>query len=535
LAAAVLAFLLRLIGIGWGLPNSLHNQTYHPDEYLLMQYALRLDLGHGVWDPHFYNYGSLWLYIMSITVRVAQGWGLVASPAGYHLACRLVAAGLGSATVALVFLIGRRLSGLAGGVAAAAVLLVAPAHVVHSRFHTVDVPAAFFVTAAVLLAVKAYQDEDTRRSMKFALWGGVLAGLAAAVKYNMALAVLPVVLAVVLRGDPSRRKGWVVGGAVVCAAAAFLVTTPGFLFDNAAFMRDFTFELRHAREGHGLVFAATPPGWIYHIGNLVEGLGAIAPIVALIGIVLAIRARNRAAWLLLAFVVPHYFVIASAEVKFLRYTLPLAPMLCVFAGSALAAGTRKTLLESRWAVGAGALLVLGATTGNNAAVLTELMVGGDPRDQAAEWLAHNAHGSSIGFPTVPWFYTPPIFPDTVEGLGRDGALFRLNELRQVTDYRPMFYWPEGAADPPSWDPGLVTVLNPEYVVASSFEFDDYERLVKAPLHYETCRFDLDRYEATRRLLAERYQVVQAFGYPHPMAHDMMYISPRIVIWKRTAR
>ena len=31
------AFLLRLFGIGWGLPDEMHHQSFHPDEYFIWQ------------------------------------------------------------------------------------------------------------------------------------------------------------------------------------------------------------------------------------------------------------------------------------------------------------------------------------------------------------------------------------------------------------------------------------------------------------------------------------------------------------------
>jgi hypothetical protein len=524
--ALILAFLIRLVGIGWGLPNELHHQSYHPDEYLLYSVASSIDLGAGKWDPQFYNYGSLWPYAMSITMKVALGWGLVASDAGLELACRLLSALLGSLTVMFAFLIGRRAGGLACGIAAAGALMVAPGHVVHSRFHTVDAPATFFVTASLLLALRALQEEDARRAMWSAVWGFLLAGLAASVKYNTVLVVLPVALAVALRPWPAKTRAWVVVVGLVWAVAGFLLTTPGVLYSSARFWHDFTFEMRHASEGHGLVFVDTAPGALYHLGNLVQVLGWGVPIVALFGIARSLSRKDRAAWVLLAFLVPYYALIAVPEVKFLRYTLPIAPVLCVFAGYALASGIREKLLESRWAVVAGAALVLGAATGNNLVSMTELMVRPDSRDQAAAWLRGNARGKRIGFPTVPWFYTPPLFPDTGAGVGERGAVFRLTQMAKATEFKLLYYWPEGQAHPPEWEPGLLAALQPDYVVCSSFEFEDQERIAR----YSPEK--VPGYTECRELLNERYELKRAFGYAAPRAHDLEYVSPRILIWQR---
>lgn len=523
--AGVLAFLLRLLGIAWGLPNELHHQSYHPDEYLLFVYAIgNLDLPHGVWNPGFYNYGSLWLYVMHLVSICLTGWGLApeGSISTIQLGCRIVSAAMGAATVSMCYLIGARLWRPAAGVTAALLLMVAPGHVVHSRFHTVDVPATLFVACAMLLAVKASQEEEQRRAVRFALWGCAMAGLAAAVKYNMAIVLLCPLVALLMRSMGARTRVLYGSLGVLCCAAAFLATTPGAVFASDQFWRDALFEMRHVKEGHGLVFASTAPGWVYHLGNLVEAFGLVVPAVSLVGLVLAISQKRSSVWVLLAFALPYYVLIGSVEVKFLRYVLPLGPAVCVFAGCAVAAGIRESLLTSRPAAVVATVLAFGATFGNNAAVVTELMLREDPRDSAARWLAANAQGASIGFPNPPWYYTPPLFPETGAGFGEAGARYRLERMQNVTRYRLLYYL-DADGRLTEWDPRLITGLRPEYVVYSSFEYVDAERV------------RLPGYMDTTALLKERYEVVKSLGYRGQMSHDMQYISPHIVIWKQKAR
>jgi hypothetical protein len=371
----------------------------------------------------------------------------------------------------------------------------------------------------MLLAVKALQEEELRRAVRFALWGCAMSGLAAAVKYNMALVLVCPLLALMLRSMPGRARATYAALGVLSCVVAFLVTTPGAIFASEQFLRDTLFEMRHVQEGHGLVFASTAPGWVYHLGNMVEAFGLVVPAMALVGLVLAIRLKRSAVWLLLAFALPYYVLIGSVEVKFLRYVLPLGPAVCVFAGCAVAAGMRETLLASRPAVVAGAILAFGATFGNNAAVVTELMLREDPRDAAARWLAVNAQGASIGFPNPPWYYTPPLFPETGAGFGEAGARYRLQRMAEVSQYQLRYYLrADGALT--EWDPRLITALRPDYVVYSSFEYVDAERV------------RLPGYMDTLSLLKERYELVESFGFRGQMSHDMQYISPHIVIWKR---
>src|SRR5262249_18806601 len=142
------------------------------------------------------------------------------------------------------------------------------------------------------------------------------------------------------RADPAAR-GQIVGDGLfytlVASAGAFVLATPGILIDSAKFWHDVSYERTHVASGHGYVFVGTAPGWWYHVTNsLAPGLGW--PLLSISGLALAwaIRRREPADGVLLAFVVPYYLLISSIEVKFARYTLPLFPPLCIWTGRALA-------------------------------------------------------------------------------------------------------------------------------------------------------------------------------------------------------
>src|ERR1700690_1378747 len=69
------ALLLRLVGIGWGLPNDLHNQTYHPDELVNFGVSQQLDIAHGNLTPRFYNYGTAYFIAENIADKVVDAYG----------------------------------------------------------------------------------------------------------------------------------------------------------------------------------------------------------------------------------------------------------------------------------------------------------------------------------------------------------------------------------------------------------------------------------------------------------------------------
>ncbi len=116
------------------------------------------------------------------------------------------------------------------------------------------------------------------------------------------------------------------------AAAGLILSTPGILLEPDAFQRDFLFELRHTQRGHGEIFRYLPAAPVYHATvSLPVALGWPLFLLSLGGIILAGGRRRPADVLMLAAVLPYYALLASADLRFLRYVAPLLPPLCILA------------------------------------------------------------------------------------------------------------------------------------------------------------------------------------------------------------
>ncbi|MEZ5163142.1 MAG: hypothetical protein R2688_05210 [Fimbriimonadaceae bacterium] len=170
--------------------------------------------------------------------------------------------------------------------------------------------------------------------LRAAIWSGVFAGLSAGTKYTGILAlIVPVLIGVLAYRGTEQFKSIpkTLGIAVAAALGAFVITTPGILLENALFMKDFIYEMKHTSTGHGLVFAGTPTGFIYHLRNLNLGFSTILWIV---GVGALPGCWRRHPWMigLAIFFTLSYFLIGRAEVKFMRYTFPLLPPLAVGLG-----------------------------------------------------------------------------------------------------------------------------------------------------------------------------------------------------------
>jgi hypothetical protein len=145
------AFLLRVIGIGYGLPES-----YHRDEPAGVQGALALVTG--AWPPRFFAvspfvvYGLFGLYGAGFAAGKVLGFfgdpsdfavAYLKEPAAFYLAGRFVfGVVFGTATVALAMGLGRRLAGARAGLWAGAFLGAAPIHVRLSHYLHPDAAGA---------------------------------------------------------------------------------------------------------------------------------------------------------------------------------------------------------------------------------------------------------------------------------------------------------------------------------------------------------------------------------------------------------
>lgn len=529
---------LRIWGMGWGLPTAQHYFSYHPDETIVLLSAMQVNFFDGQLDPGFYNYGSLYIYMVSIAVLLASCWGLVDIVAAgsfsaigefakLYMAGRVVALLLGIATVYLVYVLGKRAYGRGIGLLAALFMAIMPLHVMHSKFLAVDVPATFFAAAALVFALRI---TDGHRVRDYLL-AGLFAGLAAGTKYNAGLVVLSPMVAHFAsdKAQPIRRVLSAKLAAVVpMAAVGFLIGTPGAVLNFDAFSKDFVYEVAHTSTGHGLVFAGTACGYIHHLTNsLWPGMGLPLLVLAVAGVVYAVRKHTTADLALLMFVIAYYGLIGAAQVKFARYTMPLLPLLavlaarfCVEMADRREAGVK--LAKSTGYIVIAVFVLFTAYTLTYSLALDRMFAATDTRDRAADWVRHNVPPfAAIGLPTIPWFYTPPL--DTYFGL-LDPA-DRFERSQEFMDYILV------VSEDTEWDAEFLELQAPEHVILSEFEYYDRLRIgdPAAREYFHVLRRD---YRVERRFADEPSLLGGRVPILRKLPHDMSYASPTVLIYSR---
>lgn len=337
-AVCALALGLRLWGISFGLPH-----LYHADEWRLVMPALEM-LHTGDLNPHEFLYGSLPRYLLAglyALYAVYGRWtGVLATvndlpvfgyatirdvyaypvPAVYLLGRALIAS-LGALTAGVVYLVGQRVMGRRGGFIAGLALAVSPLHVVHSHFITADVLMAFFVVLSVLFSLQVAR-HGARTAYALA---GLMVGLATAAKYPGALAGLPLVAAHFLGPPTQRRASYLLVG-IVAAAASYLVVTPFVVLDFptwwAGIGRAWTvYDLpgRAVEGSSGRWYLSLLFGPPHTTTSIAAGLGLAA----------MLWRRERAAWLIVALLIPYLIILSAKTARVPRTMVAVMPFLAL--------------------------------------------------------------------------------------------------------------------------------------------------------------------------------------------------------------
>ena len=309
----LIALALRVQGLGFDLPN-----LYHPDEDAVLMPALSI-LKSGDWRPTRLEYGSFHIYLLTAVSAVVYTLlfrdgripGGITSlpifergtfPAVYQIpeffiAARLVSAVLGSATVLLIYLLGVRLGGKRLGLLAAAITAVLPYHVADAHFATTDTPLFFWITLALYLMVRSY-DNWAKDNVWAYVGAGFVAGLATATKYNGVLLLVPLMLIPLMRlkslEDVVRLRPFSGGLAM---AAGFMVGTPYAILDLPHFLSWFGYSLRL----YNAPVLRALPAWQWHLNFHLSRPHAPIFVLGGIGFFISIYYWGKRGWLLNSF------------------------------------------------------------------------------------------------------------------------------------------------------------------------------------------------------------------------------------------
>lgn len=521
-----LALVLRVVGISWGLPGPTHAFSYHPDEVHVLLPAL--GMLRGDWNPHFFNYGTLYLYLVGI---VSWAFALIGlSPANapdfapLYLIGRTISAVLGAGTVVLVYLICRELGGRRLALWGSGLLAIAPLPLVNSHFATVDVAATFFLVLGAYGCVKVISDGRER----WYLLSGAAMGFAAATKYNFGAGILLLVAAHLLRRRRAAQQELELGllWGLLAFPLFFLIGCPytlsleGGLHLREQFLQGLLFETRHMQEVRTPAFVGSGSGWAYHaLRGFPAALGIPLYALALAGIVwflISFRRREpilrKGLFLLAGWLVFFFLITGFATERFIRYLVPLVPFLCIFAAWLVDEGLSLTSrLRVPALVGMAAATLL--TLVYSLAQLL-LFLAPDPRDRAYAALAE-LRPKSVGVQEVPWFRTPPVSP-------YNAGIFSLSDFLKWQETAPYRVIVTG------WQKRVLLREKPEVFTISDLQYADFLRL-----HDERARDFMTALKNSyreRRVFRNAIPLEWVGGGQRRSPPDWLYLKPVVSLY-----
>ena len=275
--------------------------------------------------------------------------------AGVTVAGRLLMALLDTLTILLLFLLGRRLYGAAGGLLAAGLYAFTAQAVQLSHFFAMDPASTTFITLAVYGSVLMVQE----RSWRGVLYAGIGAGLATSAKFSaLPILALPFVAALIAlwptgnrrthHAEYTKRSRHGVGRLLVGAPIALLLACAAFFITSPYAVLEWSSFIQNTLVGPGKQVASgtadtpftrqyrnTIP-YLYLIQQqVVWGMGLPLGLIALAGsgwaLVKVLWQRARAGELIVwIWVIPYFGITGAFLAKFNRYMSPVLPFVLLF-------------------------------------------------------------------------------------------------------------------------------------------------------------------------------------------------------------
>lgn len=349
----LMSFIIRVFGIDFGLPF-----FHHPDEEFIVVKALRLGL-HKDLNPGFYIYGTLYLYFIFFLYSVyfligyllgifssvsAFGESFFKDPTVFFLIGRVATVLIGTASVYMIYLIGKRLFNHRIGVISSFFLGFSFLHVRDSHYATVDVPMTFFLLLTIFFACRILKKEPNYKSY---ILSGFAAGMAIATKLPAAMVILPLLFAHWSQAEKKTLRAFLSRNLLVGAFAmvmGFLIFSPYTIIDLSGSIKSMKNIIFHRQ----IIFPGTEVyglGYKYYLFHALPiALGFPLFLLSLFGLIYGFGIHRKEELFLGIFPLGYYLFMGSSKYFPDRYIMPLLPFLILLAASLLKRITDLTKL-----------------------------------------------------------------------------------------------------------------------------------------------------------------------------------------------
>ena len=337
IAILMTGLLLRL----WGINHQIYtdeNKVISPSVLLAQGKQTPLLYPKGSYYPHLYH------YVLGAAFVPAALLGSPYPAAGtdvdaYTRIARIITAILGTATILVVYYIGKEIQDKKLGLLAALLFAFLPLHVKYSHYTHVDIPLTLTTSLALFAALRV----RATGALKWYIVTGVLTGLSGAIHYTGFVIGIALLFAHAMHNIRSRNI--IVGLLVI--PLSFAICTPytlikwkesstiyhqlqlrGAAGDLGYTRPDFLWPLYTVSPDWGLPFTLSGVWWEFHPALVV---------LAALGVLFAILKRNWNMLVLISgtLVVMYIAIIGRLPLYAIKRLLPLAPLLAHLAAWAL--------------------------------------------------------------------------------------------------------------------------------------------------------------------------------------------------------
>ncbi len=343
-------FYLRSLNSNWD-----NGYYFHPDERALIMFALPLEKPTS-WDklispeselnPHFFAYGSFPIYLLKGVSELAKFYDPQLGEYGsIHLVGRFLSALFDTATIALVFLLARRLFSPAVGLFSAFCYSVSVLPIQLSHSYAVDTLLTFFLLLSLYFALELIDKTRIRN----AIFVGIFFGTCIAIKIS-ALIFLPVLIfsfLYLLTHIRHARVSFLFLITITCSVLTVFFLQPYSFIDFVEFKKQTLQQTSMSYNPfifpYTLQYVGKIP-YLYELRNIsLWGLGLPIAIASLAGIAILTRQvfrMGKVKNILLLGVLLYFWLyilfFGKAAVGFMRYMLPIYPIFAIAAGFVLA-------------------------------------------------------------------------------------------------------------------------------------------------------------------------------------------------------
>ena len=496
------ALIVRLAGIGFGLPD-----LFHQDEPVVVNHALAY--ANGDFNPHFFKIPPLLSYLLfgvygliftflKIFMHFSKdqfAQFFFKDPTLFYLSGRILfGACLGTASVYLLYLLGTKIFNKNTALIAAAFFSLNYLHVRDSHYLYVDIPMIFSI-GMCLLALCRYQENIRLADLG---WSSFWAAVSVAFKYIAAPVVAPVFGVLITthwqngKLKPSFFVHFLFFSAVLLVTYSLL--NPFQLLDHSFFMNEILNQ--SASEGRMPI--------LHHLTySLYGGQGKVTVLLGIAGMLLAFFKAPRSRWVWTLPVV-YYGMITLFSQPYERYAMPIIPFLCLSAAYGIDQLWRRDSSQLlKVIIGIIRIFTTIYLPSRKVIYLDRLLMKLDTRTEAKRWLWAKVRQNAVVILDHP-FFSPRLTQTKEQFLSKlsrirpldtqDGSKRKKIEIMMDTSFgnpRYQVYYAESdlSKSPPFllWspmvtpDPEALKKIGAEYYVRFRYpeETPDFEKNIKS--------------------------------------------------------